>query len=69
MSLEPSDSLEILQLVARADTCASEHDADGYVELFTEDALMAGDQGDVHGRGGGGGGVGGGGGGGGRGRR
>jgi uncharacterized protein (TIGR02246 family) len=50
MSLEPSDLLEILQLVARADACASERDADGYVELFTEDALMEGDRGAVHGR-------------------
>jgi uncharacterized protein (TIGR02246 family) len=51
MSLPPSDSLEILQLVAQADACASARDADGYVELFTEDALMEGDQGTVHGRG------------------
>jgi uncharacterized protein (TIGR02246 family) len=51
MSLSPSDSLEILQLVAQADACASARDADGYVELFTEDALMEGDQGTVHGRG------------------
>ena len=51
MSLSASDSLEILQLVARADACAGARDADGYVELFTEDALMEGDQGTVHGRG------------------
>jgi uncharacterized protein (TIGR02246 family) len=51
MSLSASDSLEILQLVARADACAGARDADGYVELFTEDALMEGDEGTVHGRG------------------
>ncbi len=50
MSLTPADSLAILQLAARADACATARDADGYAELFTEDALMEGDQGDVHGR-------------------
>lgn len=45
MTLEPADSLEILQLVARIDACASARDADGYVALFTDDAVMDGDMG------------------------
>jgi ketosteroid isomerase-like protein len=50
MTLTPSDSIAILQLVARADTCASRRDADGYVALFTDDAVMEGDMGTVHGQ-------------------
>jgi uncharacterized protein (TIGR02246 family) len=50
VSLEASDSLEILQLVARADACATARDAEGYVALFTEDAVMEGDMGSVSGR-------------------
>jgi uncharacterized protein (TIGR02246 family) len=50
MTLTPADSLTILQLVARADTCATERDADGYVALFTDDAVMDGDKGTVQGR-------------------
>jgi uncharacterized protein (TIGR02246 family) len=50
MTLEASDSLEILQLVARADACATTRDAEGYVALFTEDAVMEGDMGNVRGR-------------------
>jgi ketosteroid isomerase-like protein len=45
MALNAEDSLEILQLVARADACASARDADGYVGLFTDDAVMDGDMG------------------------
>jgi uncharacterized protein (TIGR02246 family) len=50
MSLTALDAFAILQLVTRADACASARDADGYVALFTEDALMDGDQGAVGGR-------------------
>jgi uncharacterized protein (TIGR02246 family) len=50
MSLTPADSIEILALAARADGCATARDADGYAELFTEDAVMDGDQGTVRGR-------------------
>lgn len=50
MSLEAADTLEILQLVARADDCASARDADGYAALFTEDAVMDGDMGRAEGR-------------------
>jgi uncharacterized protein (TIGR02246 family) len=50
MSLEPADTIEILQLVARADDCASARDAEGYAALFTEDAVMGGDMGHAEGR-------------------
>lgn len=50
MTLDPADSLEILQLVARADACATARDADGYAALFTEDAIMQGAMGTAHGR-------------------
>ncbi len=50
MTLTPSDSLAILQLVARADACATKRDADGYTALFTEDAVMDGDMGTVQGQ-------------------
>jgi ketosteroid isomerase-like protein len=50
MTLSASDSIAILQLAARADACASGRDADGYVALFTDDAVMDGDMGRVEGR-------------------
>jgi uncharacterized protein (TIGR02246 family) len=50
MTLSAEDSLEILQLVARADACATARDADGYAALFTEDAVMDGAMGRAHGR-------------------
>jgi hypothetical protein len=45
MTLSAEDSLEILQLVARVDACATLRDADGYAALFTDDATMDGDMG------------------------
>ncbi len=50
MTLTAADSLEILQLVTRADSCASARDADGYAVLFTDDAVMDGAMGDAQGR-------------------
>ena len=50
MTLTASDSIAILQLVARADACASARDADGYAALFTDDGVMDGDMGTVEGR-------------------
>jgi hypothetical protein len=50
MTLAAADSLEILQLIARADACATARDADGYADLFTEDAVMEGAMGTAHGR-------------------
>jgi hypothetical protein len=48
--LEASDSLEILQLIARADARATARDTEGYVALFTEDAVMEGAMGSANGR-------------------
>jgi hypothetical protein len=50
MRLSAEDSLEILQLVARADACATARDADGYAALFTKDAAMDGTMGRARGR-------------------
>jgi uncharacterized protein (TIGR02246 family) len=50
MPLTAEDSLAILQLVTRADACASTRDADGYAALFTEDGTMGGDKGAAEGR-------------------
>jgi uncharacterized protein (TIGR02246 family) len=50
MTLSAEDSLEILQLVARADACATARDADGYAALFTENAVMDGAKGRAEGR-------------------
>jgi uncharacterized protein (TIGR02246 family) len=50
VTLEASDSLEILQLIARADARATARDAEGYVALFTEDAVMEGAMGSASGR-------------------
>jgi ketosteroid isomerase-like protein len=43
-------SIAILQLVARADACATRRDADGYAALFTDDAVMDGEMGTVEGQ-------------------
>jgi ketosteroid isomerase-like protein len=40
VSLSAEDSLAILQLVTEADDRASARDAEGYVELFTEDGVL-----------------------------
>ncbi len=50
MSLSAADQLAILAVVTRADEAASRRDADGYVELFTEDAVLDGTQGRHAGR-------------------
>jgi SnoaL-like protein len=50
MTLTAEDSIAILQLVARADTLATTRDADGYVDLFTTDAIMSGAMGTATGR-------------------
>lgn len=49
MSLTAIESLEIMQLVARADNCATARDADGYADLFTEDGTMTGVMGHAQG--------------------
>ena len=45
MSLAVSDRLDILDVLARADNAASRRDLDAYVELFTDDVVLDGDQG------------------------
>lgn len=50
MTLTAEDSVAILQLVARADTLATAHDADGYVDLFTATASVSGSMGAATGR-------------------
>jgi len=45
MTLSAADRLAILDVITRADEAASRRDADGYVALFTEDAVLDGAQG------------------------
>ena len=50
MTLSAADRLAILDVITRADEAASRRDADGYVALFTEDAVLDGTQGRHAGR-------------------
>jgi len=50
MTLSAADRLAILEVITRADDAASRRDADAYVELFTEDAVLDGTQGRHAGR-------------------
>jgi uncharacterized protein (TIGR02246 family) len=50
MTLSDSDRLAILDVITRADDAASRRDADGYVALFTEDAVLDGSKGRHAGR-------------------
>jgi ketosteroid isomerase-like protein len=50
MTLSAADRLEILEVITRADWAATRRDADAYVELFTEDAVLDGEQGRHAGR-------------------
>ena len=50
MSLPAADQLAIIEAVTRADDAASRRDADAYVALFTEDAVLDGTQGRHAGR-------------------
>ena len=50
MTLSAADRLAILDVITRADDAASRRDADAYVELFTEDAVLDGTQGRHAGR-------------------
>jgi uncharacterized protein (TIGR02246 family) len=50
MSLSAADRLAILEVITRADDAASRRDADGYVALFTPDAVLDGTQGRHAGR-------------------
>jgi len=50
MTLSAADRLDILDVITRADQAASNRDADAYVRLFTEDAVLDGTQGRHAGR-------------------
>ena len=50
MTLPAADRLAILEVITRADEAASRRDADAYVALFTEDAVLDGSQGRHAGR-------------------
>jgi len=50
MSLTTTDRLDILDVITRADQAATSRDADAYVRLFTEDAVLDGAQGRHAGR-------------------
>jgi uncharacterized protein (TIGR02246 family) len=50
MTLSVADRLDILDVITRADQAASNRDADAYVRLFTEDAVLDGTQGRHAGR-------------------
>jgi ketosteroid isomerase-like protein len=50
MSLSTADRLDILQVLARADSAATRRDAEAYVALFTDDAVLDGDMGEHRGR-------------------
>jgi len=50
MTLSAADRLAILDVVTRADEAASRRDAEAYVALFTEDAVLDGTQGRHAGR-------------------
>jgi ketosteroid isomerase-like protein len=45
MTLSAADRLDILDLIGRADAAATARNADAYVGLFTDDALLDGGQG------------------------
>jgi ketosteroid isomerase-like protein len=49
-ALTASDRLDILELLARADSAATRRDVEGYVGLFTDDAVLDGEKGEQRGR-------------------
>lgn len=48
--LTTNDRLEIIELIRRADECATRRDTRGYLALFTADAVLSGDEGSAAGR-------------------
>jgi ketosteroid isomerase-like protein len=50
VSLSTEDRLDILQVLARADTAATRRDADEYVALFSDDAVLDGAKGEHRGK-------------------
>jgi len=49
VTLPAADRLEILDLLTRADFAASSRDAAAYLALFSDDAVLDGDEGTYHG--------------------
>ena len=50
MTLSVDDRLDILDVLARADSAASRRDADAYLAYFTDDAVLDGAMGDHRGK-------------------
>jgi ketosteroid isomerase-like protein len=51
VTLSADDRLDILEILAQADSAATSRDADAYVALFTEDAVLDGGMGEHRGKG------------------
>jgi ketosteroid isomerase-like protein len=45
VTLSAADRAEILDIIGRADAAATRRDAEGYADLFTDDAVLDGSQG------------------------
>jgi len=50
VTLDATDRLDILDLLARADSAATRRDVEAYVALFSDDGVLAGDKGEHRGR-------------------
>jgi ketosteroid isomerase-like protein len=50
VTLSADDRLDILEVLAKADSAASSRDADAYVALFTDDAVLDGGMGEHRGK-------------------
>ena len=51
VTLSADDRLDIFEVLADADSAATRRDADAYVSLFTDDAVLDGDLGEHRGKG------------------
>jgi ketosteroid isomerase-like protein len=51
MTLSANDRLDIFDVLAQADSAATSRDADAYVALFTDDAILDGAMGEHRGKG------------------
>jgi ketosteroid isomerase-like protein len=51
MTLSANDRLDIFDVLAQADSAATSRDADAYVALFTDDAILDGGMGEHRGKG------------------
>jgi ketosteroid isomerase-like protein len=50
VSLSANDRLDILQVLAQADSAATRRDAEGYVAFFSDDAVLDGEKGEHRGK-------------------